>query len=177
MNRRTCLLTAAIFLGSQATAWPAADAPAAKPKVSDGVYAVEREGAAEKDVLPLKDGEALVVNRHRYQKTDGKEPPRYLVVHATPEVTLDLAGEPKADKEGDEVVRIQLKLQPKPAAALEKLTRERPGKQVAIVIGGEIVTVHKIRGAIPNGDVQITSCTPGAADFLLKQLQAHQKGK
>jgi preprotein translocase subunit SecD len=177
MNRRTYLFTAAILLGSQALAWTADDAPAVKSKIPDGVYAVERDGASEKEVLPLKEGEVLAVNRHRYQKTEGKEPPRYLVVHTAPEVALDLAGEPKADKKGDEVVRIQLKLQPKPAAALEKLTRDRPGKQVAIVLGGEVVTVHKVRSPIPNGDVQITSCTPGAADFLLKQLQARQKGK
>jgi len=177
MNRRTCLLTAAVLLGGQAIAWSRHDEPATGKKVADGVYAVLRDSDDEKNVKPLKDGEALVVNRHRYLKTDDKEPPRYLVVHTAPEVPLDLAGEPKADKDGDEVVRVLLKLRPAAATALEKLTRDRQGKQVAIVLDGEVVTVHKVREAIRNGDVQITSCSPGGATYLLKQLQGRQKGK
>lgn len=69
-------------------------------KIPDGVYAVQRDSDNEKDVLPLRDGESLVVNRHRFLKAEGKEPPRYLVVHAAPDVALDLAGEPQADKDG-----------------------------------------------------------------------------
>jgi preprotein translocase subunit SecD len=177
MNRRTCLLTAAALLGIQSTAWTRDRPPTAKSKPDDGVYAVERDGETEKSVLPLKEGEIMLVNRHRYQKNPGTEPPRYLVVRAAPDVALDLAGEAQADKDGDEVVAIRLKLRPKAAAALEKLTRDRRGKQLAIVVGGDVVTVHKVREVIPNGDVQITSCSPGGAEYLLKQLQGRDRGK
>jgi preprotein translocase subunit SecD len=157
----------ALALGGQALA--------EDKKLPDGVYAVLREGLKEKDVLPLKDGEALAVHRHRYLKDGDKEPPRFLVVRSAPDVPLDLAVAPKADKEGEEVVRILLKLRPKAAAALERLTRARQGRQVAIVVGGEVVTVHKVRAVIKGGDVQITSCTPGGATYLFKQLQSRQK--
>jgi preprotein translocase subunit SecD len=143
----------------------------------DGLYAVLRDSLQEKDVLPLKDGEVLVVHHHRYLKKDDKEPPRFLVVRAAPDVDLDLADEPKAVKEGEEVVRIFLKLQPKAATALERLTTDRLGEQVVIVLGGEVVTMHKIREAIKGGDVQITSCAAGAAKYLLEQLHAHYKKK
>jgi preprotein translocase subunit SecD len=135
---------------------------------------VLREGLNEKDVRPLKDGEALAVHRHRYLKDGEKEPPRFLAVRSAPDVLLDLAAAPKADKEGEEVVRILLKLRPKAAAALERLTRAQQGKQVAIVVGGEVVTVHKVRAVIKGGDVQITSCTPGGAAYLFKQLQSRK---
>jgi preprotein translocase subunit SecD len=176
MKRSAFLLTALAILGGHAAAWPQGKAPAGK-KPPDGVYAVQRDGAKEKDVLPLKDGEVLVVNRYRYVKTAEKEPPRYLVVRAAPDVTLDLAEAPKADKEGAETVRILLKLQPKSAQALEDLTRAQVGKAVAIVLGGEVVTTHKIRDVIKGGNVQITSCAARAADFLLDQLRAHHKKK
>ena len=88
-----------------------------------------------------------------------------------------LAEEPKAVKDGKEVVRILLKLQPKAAAALERLTSDRLGRQIAIVGGGEVVTMHKIREVIKGGEVQITSCAAGAANYLLEQLQAHYKSK
>ena len=173
MSRTACALTVALFLGGQALGQDKAPPPR---KLPDGVYAVLREGAKEKDVQPLKGGEVLAVHRSRYLKDGDKEPPRFLVVRPAPDVPLDLAAEPKADKDGEEVVRILLKLRPKAAAALERLTRDQRGRQVAIVIGGEVVTVHKVRAVIKGGEVQITSCTPGAAAYLLKQLQSRRAG-
>jgi preprotein translocase subunit SecD len=138
---------------------------------------VLRESLKEKDVLPLQEGEVLLVHDARYLKKDEKEPPRYLVVHSAPDVVLDLASKPKAVKEGTEVVRISLKLQPKAATALERLTRDRLGWQVTIVVGGEVVTMHKIREIIKGGEVTITCCAAGSANYLLEQLEAHQKNK
>jgi preprotein translocase subunit SecD len=148
-------------------------------KLPDGVYAVRRDSLKKEDVLPLKvkEGEVLVVHNHRYLKKDRTEPPRFVVVGSAPEVALDLAAAPRAIKEGKEVVRIELKLQPKAATALERLTRDRLGRQVAIVLGGEVVTMHKVRAVIKGGEVQITSCAAGAADYLLGQLEAHYNKK
>jgi preprotein translocase subunit SecD len=177
MCRSACLLAAMLFLGSDAAAPGQDKVPELPKKLPDGVYAVLRDGLKETDVLPLKDGEALVVHRHRYVKKEDKEAPRFLVVRSTPDVDLDLAGAPKAVKEGEEVVSILLKLQPKAATALERLTSDHLGRQVTIVVGGEVVTTHKIREVIKGGEVQITSCAAGAANYLLEQLQAHQKRK
>jgi preprotein translocase subunit SecD len=177
MRRSACVLAALFFVGSYAPAWPQDKTPEPPKKVPDGIYAVLRENLKEKDVLPLKEGEVLLVHHFRYLKKDEKEPPRFLVVHSAPDIVLDLVGEPKAVKEGTEVVRIFLKLQPKEATALERLTRDRLGRQVTLVVGGEVVTMHKIREVIKGGDVQITSCAAGAANYLLERLQAQQKKK
>jgi preprotein translocase subunit SecD len=175
MRGSACLLAALFAIGTYAPA-SAQDKEQDLPKKRpDGVYAVLRESLKEKDVLPLKDGEALVVHRHRYLKMDDKEPPRFLVVRPAPDVDLALASAPKAVKEGEEVVRILLKLQPKAATALERLTSDRPGRQITIILGGEVVTMHKIREVVKGGEVQITSCAAGAASYLLEQLQAHQR--
>jgi preprotein translocase subunit SecD len=99
------------------------------------------------------------------------------VVRTAPDVTLDLSEAPKAVKEGGEVVRILLKLRPKAAEALERLTRDHEGKQVTIVLGGEVVTMHKVRETIKGGDVQITNCAAGASGYLLKQLEAYHRKK
>jgi preprotein translocase subunit SecD len=177
MRRAESLLATLLFIGSCAPAWAQDKTPAPRRKPPDGVYAVLRQSPKKQDVLPLKEGEVLVLHRHRYLKKDDQEPPRFVVVRAAPDVDLDLAGEPKADKDGEGVLRILLKLQPKAATALERLTSERIGKQIAIVVGGEVVTVHKIRAAIKGGDVQITCCAAGSAKHLLEQLQAHRKKK
>ena len=177
MGRSASFLAAFVVICSSALASSQDRKQESPKKVPDGVYAVSRESLHEKDVLPLEDSEVLVVHRYRYLKTDAKEPPRYLVVRSTPDVELALAGKPKAVKEGEEVVRILLKLQPKAAAALERLTSDRLGRQLAIILGGEVVTTHKIREVVKGGEVQITSCAAGAANYLLEQLQAHQPKK
>jgi preprotein translocase subunit SecD len=177
MCRSACLLPALLVIGSYAPASAQDKKQESPKKLPDGVYAVLRESLKEKDVLPLQDGEVLVIHRHRYLKTDDKEPPRFLVVRPAPDVDLALASAPKAVKEGEEVVRILLKLQPKAATALERLTSDRLGRQITIILGGEVVTTHKIREVIKGGEVQITSCAAGAANYLLEQLQAHQQKK
>jgi hypothetical protein len=175
MSRSAYFLAAVLCLGSQAAVLPQDKAPVSGQHLPDGVYAVQRDSLKEKDVLPLKDGEVLLVHRHRYVVKEKNEPPRFLVVRAAPHVNLDLVGEPKAVKEGEEVVRLLLTLQPQAATALERLTRDQLGRQVTIVVGGEVVTMHKIREVIKDGNVQITSCTPGGAGYLLKQLQGRSR--
>ena len=177
MPRLACLLAAVFTIGSFVPAWPQDNSPRLPKKLPDGVYAVQRESLKESDILPLKAEELLLVHRHRYLKKDKIEPPRFLVVRPSPDVTLDLADRPKAVKEGDEVVRVYLKLKPGAARALERLTGDSLGKEIAIVLGGEVVTTHKIRSVIKGGDVQITNCAPGAANYLLEQLQRHYKSK
>jgi preprotein translocase subunit SecD len=166
-------LVAALVLGGLPAAQAAQEAPS--KKIDDGLYAVLRVSLNEKELQPLKPGEALVIDHHRFVK--GVEPVRYVVVHTAPEVKLDLVGEPKAVKEDGETTRILLKLKPTAAAALEKLTSARPSPQIAIVLGGEVVTMHKVRETIKGGEVQITSCAPGGAAYLLEQLQAHAMRK
>jgi hypothetical protein len=177
MRRSVWFLAASFFIGSYALAWPQDTTPQPPKKVPDGVYVVLRESLKGKDVLPLKEGEVLVVHHARYLKKDEKEPARFLAVHSAPDVVLDLADKPKAVKTGPEVVRIFLKLQPKAATALERLTHDRLGGHVTLVIGGEAVTMHKIREIIKGGDIQITCCVAGAANYLLEQLETHQKDK
>lgn len=175
MRRAVCLSVVLLFFGVHISAWSQDQKPSSPKKLPDGVYAVLRESLKEKEVLPLKDGETLIVHRHKYVKTKEQVPPRFLVVRSAPDVSLDLVGEPKVIKEGKEVAGILLQLQPKAANALEKLTQERLGKALAIIIDGEVVTSHTIRSVIKGGAVQITNCAPGPAVYLLEQLQARQK--
>jgi preprotein translocase subunit SecD len=177
MSRAAPLLALAVLLGTHAVARPQGREPPPRKPLPDGIYAVERDGPKEKEVLPLRDGEVLLTDRHRYLKTDNDEPPRFLVVRSAPDVALDLAAEPKAIKKDGEVVGVSLQLRPKAAEALERLTRDRLGKQVAIVVGGDVVTVHKVRSIIKGGAVQITSCAPKAAGYLLEQLEARRKSQ
>jgi preprotein translocase subunit SecD len=164
-------------MGSLAQVWAQDKTTGPPRKLPDGVYAVLRDSLKEKEVLPLKAGEALIVHRYRFLAKSDAEPPRFLVVRSAADVTLDLAEAPKADKDGQDIIRILLKLRPKAATALERLTTAHKDKPVAIVLGGEVVTTHKIREAIKGGELQITGCAPGAVPYLLERLQARQEKK
>jgi hypothetical protein len=110
MLRSAYPLAAALLIGTHALAWGQEPAPKSAKALPDGVYAVLRDGLKEKDVLPLQGTESLAIDRHPYLKKNEQGPPRFLVVRAAPDVELNLAAEPKAVREGDEVVRILLKL-------------------------------------------------------------------
>lgn len=175
MRRLACGLVTLAALGSQALDLPGETTSAPPKKSPDGIYAVLRQSVDQKQLLPLKPGEAIVVDHHRYLKKE--QSAGYVVVQAAPEVSLDLVDAPKGVTERGEVVRILFRLTPTAATALERLTRVSPGRQLAIVLDGEVVTVHKVREVIKGGAVQITSCAPGGAAYLLKQLQAHCRSK
>jgi preprotein translocase subunit SecD len=151
--------------------------PQAGKKLPSGIYKVLREGAAEKAVLPTKDDETVAVNNHRYLKKDDKEPPVYLVVHKLPDVPLVLAEEPTSVKD-ENGLQIRLKLHADYTKKMEQFTRENKGSGAAFIIGGEVVTVHKIRDVITGGAVQVSICgSEEAGVYLLKQLKELSKKK
>jgi hypothetical protein len=157
----------------------AADPPTATgtaAAVPNGVYLVLRQGPARKDVLPLTQGEAVVADYERYLDRKPAEPARYLIVHRTPDVRLALEGEPRAVKDEAGNLRIYLTLKKEAGDRLARLTRDHTGGQVAVVVAGEAVTVHKIRSAVPDGKVQISGCTKGSAEYLLKRFRQARPG-
>jgi hypothetical protein len=151
---------------------PDSPRPAPEPRAPpNGFYLVLRQGAKPGDVGPARAGERLVVNRHPYEKAEDRGPPRYLAVHRVPDVPLALKEGPEGTKDDSGSLRIRFRLAPEAARKLERLTRGHQGGEVAVILGGEVVTAHKIRSVIADGRVQITCCAPGSCEFLLKSLQ------
>jgi preprotein translocase subunit SecD len=156
---------------------PLGAAPPAAATLADGVYLVLKQAPEREALADLKDDETIVADREPFQKVPPASPVRYLVVHRVADVPLALAGKPTAVKDEAGSLRVQLKLAKPAADKLARLTREHVGSTVAIVIGGEVATAHKVREAIKDGRAQITSCSPGGAEYLLTRLQAASAGK
>ena len=142
-----------------------------RQRVGDGIYAVLREGRRE-EVGLARQGEVVAVDHHRYSEKAAAEPPTYLALRASDRVPLVLASRPEAVKDEAGQLRIHLTLARENAEALERLTRGNVGRQVAVLIAGDVVTVHKVRDPISGGKVQVTCCAEGTSDYLLKQLQS-----
>jgi hypothetical protein len=50
-------------------------------------------------------------------------------------------------------------------------TRDHVGTRVANVIGGRVISCHKIRAPIETDEVAVSFCTPGGGDHVLRHLR------
>ena len=140
-------------------------------ELTDGLYLVLSETKSQEGLAPLKTDERLLVNDYEFLLPEERGEKSYVVVSKNSFVPIILSGEPikSADQSGKPKLEISLaedQIQP-----LEKFTRENVMKSVAIVVGGKIVTMHKIRVPIVGGKMQITRCTDHGCEALYTQLQ------
>lgn len=69
-----------------------------------------------------------------------------------------LAHAPAKEKDSQGKPKLFLQLDEAQIKPLEEFTRKNTGQKVAIVIGGEIVTIHKVREAIIGGRITDNGC-------------------
>jgi hypothetical protein len=81
-----------------------------------------------------------------------------------------LAGPPNAQRDDRGWTSLNVTLAPQHVKALEHFTRAHLDSVVAIVIDGEIITMHKVRTVIEDGKAQITRCSDDACRSLLLKL-------
>jgi hypothetical protein len=133
------------------------------------LVAAEADSAA---VLPdASPGQRIVRYDYRFLRDTERGVPRYLLLSMTADVPLILASTPELKEKGDNgFPELRLELTPDAAGKLEKLTREHLGGQVAFVIDGEPVTIHKIRSVITGGQFRLSRCTDTACQYIYGRL-------
>jgi preprotein translocase subunit SecD len=164
------VIAAASFAASAASAAEAADAA----RLPDGVYQVVRKADDAKSLEPLSDGEEIRIDDGKLLEPNvplKQDPPQYIAVTKKSYVPIILNGEPIKNTDRVYKTRLLLQLAPEQIVPLEKFTRKNVGKQVAIVIGDRVVTVHKVREPIVGGRLQITRCTDNGCDVLFTELK------
>jgi hypothetical protein len=136
----------------------------------NGMYLVLRRGGTAAEVEPVGVDEVRMPYARRFAQPGEAEPPEVLVLTRTPAVLLELASPPEGDTAQACSVPVRLELVPSQAQALARFTGQNQGRSAAIGVGGEVVTVHKIRSAVEDGRLQVTCCSPGACGYLMQQL-------
>ena len=137
----------------------------------NGAYAILEEAPtpqqAKVEGVPQR---VLTYDRGKYSGAPANEPLTYVAIDPKDYVPLIIDGTPemKSDGQGKSVLSVSLARKNVPEA--EAFTRAHLGGRIAIVVDGEIVTIHKIRSVITDGKVQITRCTDNACEVIRSKL-------
>lgn len=160
MNLKPLLAALALFCAVLAgTAW-------AEP-IPDGFYAVVRREPGPDAQGELAEGQVRL--RFHEAFSDAQET---VVVQRTDFVPLQLREPPTKTPDPTERTRfwVSVSLSDEAAAQFETFTERHLGEAVAIVVGGEAITVHGIRAVIKGGKVQISRCGDDGCQILFREL-------
>ncbi|MCX6135143.1 MAG: hypothetical protein NTU47_15135 [Ignavibacteriales bacterium] len=106
----------------------------------------------------------------KYVDSTEMSSPLFIAIDTSSFVPLILSGSPTAQKDGSGRTLLGVTLAKTYIKRLEDFTKAHLGGKVAIVLDGEIITMHKIRSVISEGKIQITRCYDNACDVLLSKL-------
>lgn len=141
-------------------------------ELPDGFYMVQRSGESLDAVLPVEDGSRVVEYTREFEKEDTEGSHEFLVVADDPDVPILLDGPPRSVKGDDGRTLVRLSFTQEAGRRLERFTTEHHGRErVAVIIGGKVITVHKIRTTIDGGQLQVACCSPGACEHLFSSLR------
>jgi preprotein translocase subunit SecD len=140
----------------------------------NGIYLVLRDAENSKSLEPASATERILIDDgHLLEPNQPNLPdkPRFVALSTEHFVPMNLAQKPTKKLDGQGKKQLLLELAKGQVVPLETFTRENCGRSVAIVIGNQVVTVHKVREPILGGKMQITRCTDNGCDVLYTQLQ------
>lgn len=187
-NQKLLIFSMIVFsLLSTVPAWASEDGSSAERRqqaklsapakeLADGLYLVVRSAHDQRQVEPLSANEIVIANDFHLLEPAEREPLIYLVLQRNAFVPLVLGAPPTEDKEAATgKPRLQLQLAEDQKGPLEAFTRAHLGETLAIVIGGNVVTTHKVKSVISGGRLQITRCTKHGCETLYTTLLQNRR--
>lgn len=144
------------------------------PDLVNGIYLVHAEFRNSEKANRLPSGYILCeyTSDHLVSRVSAQtDPARYIVIKDAPSVPVVLADKPELSTTNDKYeFSLQFKLAPEYIDQMEKFTGDNLNKRIALVVGGKIITIHKIRSAIKNGLITITRCTDNGCKVIYQNL-------
>ena len=139
--------------------------------MEDGFYSVVRQEALESSSTQLEEGQHL--NPYGPSFLNDDEEPVNVVVESDDFVPLTLKEQPSKRPDTTERTQFWLGVQLTDQAAVkfEGFTRDHLGGTVAIVVGGKVVTMHRIKDVIKGGNIQISRCGDAGCQILFRELR------
>ena len=136
--------------------------------INNGIYLVLNKY----DNVPYEATKGKLIHySHEFLGDNTTDQPKILEIDSCDYVPLKLSENPHLIEQPDQKLRLQMSLTDDAALKLEKFTEKHLNKEVAIVISGRAVTMHKVRSKIEGGKIQITRCTDNACKHLFLELK------
>lgn len=141
-----------------------------KSQAEDGIYLIDRSGDDLQALLPASDSEKVITfNQEFIDKTDPGV--KYLVINTKEFVPLKLNAEPVTEEQPDKRKKLLLSLTQDAKIALAEFTEKNMNRLTSIVVGGQALTMHKVKAVIDSGQLQISRCTDNACELLYVELK------
>ena len=99
------------------------------------------------------------------------QPPRHFRVKTVPDVNFSSDATAEVGDKNEGKTTLNIVLGEGNASEFQKFTAANIDRAVAIIIGGKVVTAHKIRSEIVGGKIQITRCGDDACEALYLWLK------
>ncbi len=139
--------------------------------LENGAYLVLREASTPQDARIEGTPEVIMVyDRRKYSEAPPNEPLSYVAINPTDYIPLIIEGAPEMRQDGRGKSILSVSLARKNVERTEAFTRAHLGGKIAMVVDGEVVTLHKIRSVITGGKLQITRCTDNACEVIRAKL-------
>lgn len=139
-------------------------------KLKDGLYLVNRVDTIAGKTSELSVNETDVYFSKMFEEYNTDEFAR-IIIDTTQYVPLELESAPKTEQQTEDKKKLLLSLTKEASQRLESFTTEHLMKMVTLVVGGEALTMHKIKMAITGGQLQITRCNDNACETLFVKLK------
>jgi preprotein translocase subunit SecD len=112
----------------------------------------------------------MAYDRRKYGDAPANQPLEYVAIDPIDYVPLIIETAPEMTKDGRGKSILSVSLTRQSADRAEVFTRAHLGGKIAMVVDGEIVTLHKIREVITGGKLQITRCDDDACKVIRAKL-------
>jgi preprotein translocase subunit SecD len=140
-------------------------------QVKDGLYLINKLDTV--DLKPSAE-EALLRFNPMFDEFNEEKNTRILV--STKEfVPLELGQAPTAEQQTENKKKLLMNLSKEASEQLKTFTAKHVMNMVAVVVDGEVLTIHMIKEAITSGQLQITRCNDNACELLFVKLKDNVK--
>ena len=146
------------------------------PDLENGLYLVHARISDPGKASRLPDGYRLVAYSYEHLTTrDGEvRAIENLIIKNHADVKFSLSGEPEISPTNDKYeFSVGILLNEQAAQQMQKFSAANIMRSVALVAGGKILTVHKIRSEIVGGKLQITRCNDNGCQYIYNSLRTN----
>jgi hypothetical protein len=140
---------------------------------ADGIYLVQRWTETRADLFPLQADEQYFrydENKFLQLQDEEPEPVKYIGLSKTELIPFQLTSRPESIRQADGRLEIGLEFSPEMQTRLTSFSQKYLGRQVALVIGGEIITLHKVRSVIRSDGIKISRCTDNGCQLIMSKF-------